>query len=65
MSGLIFAFFACAVLLLFSTGYTLLRTVERAQDNDERKKWRRYGLKMGVSSVFLFGVAIWLMIIYY
>ncbi|MFV8826904.1 hypothetical protein [Alkalihalobacterium sp. APHAB7] len=65
MSGLIFAFFAFATLLFFSTGYTLLFTAERAQDYDERNKWKRYGLKMGILSFLFLGMGIWLYVTYY
>ncbi|MDE5414976.1 hypothetical protein [Alkalihalobacterium chitinilyticum] len=60
MIGLTFAFFAFAILLFFSTGYTLLVTVERSQDYDERKKWKRYGLKLGILSLLFLGMGIWL-----
>ncbi|WP_209122792.1 hypothetical protein [Alkalihalobacillus sp. BA299] len=65
MSGLIFAFFACAILFLFSTGYIFLRTVKRAQDNEERKNWKRYGLRLGFFSFLFLGLAIWLLTSYY
>ncbi|WP_216829387.1 hypothetical protein [Alkalihalobacterium elongatum] len=60
MSGLIFAFFVLAILLFFSTCYTLFTNVKRAKDQNERKRWERYSLRMGVLSFLSLSVGLWL-----
>jgi len=63
MIGIIFALISAGFLLLYGMVFTFIKTLKLANNLEEKRNWKFYGVKLGVFSGTCFLIAYWL--VYY